>query len=45
MIPLDLTDNVTMLHEFLFDVEDYTPSEQVQEYSEKIKSDTAAYVR
>ena len=45
VIPLDLTDNVTMLHEFLFDVEDYTPSEQVQEYSEKIKSDTAAYVR
>ena len=45
VIPLDLTDNVTILHEFLFDVEDYTPSEQVQEYSEKIKSDTAAYVR
>ena len=45
VVPLDLTDNVAMLHEFLFGVEDYTPSQQVQEYSEKIKSDTAAYVR
>lgn len=45
VVPLDLTDNVTMLHEFLFGVENYAPSEQVQEYSEKIKSDTAAYVR
>ena len=45
VVPLDLTDNVTMLHEFLFGVENYAPSEQVQEYSEKIKSDTAPYVR
>ena len=45
VVPLDLTDNVAMLHEFLFGVENYAPSEQVQEYSEKIKSDTAAYVR
>lgn len=42
VIPLDLTENVKMLHEFLFGVTDYTPSEQVQEYSEKIKSDTAS---
>ncbi len=45
VVPLDLKDNVKLLHEFLFDVKDYEPSAQVQEYSQKVKSDTAAYVK
>lgn len=44
VIPVDLTENVSWLHEFLFDDENYTPSVQVQEYSEKIKSDTSGYI-
>ena len=40
VIPVDLQSNVIRLHEFLFDQEDYTPSEQVKAYSAKISSDT-----
>lgn len=43
VVPLDLKDNVILLHEFLFDEVDYEPSTQVLECSEKIKSDTAGY--
>lgn len=44
VVPLSLTDNVQWLHEFLFDDTGYTPSDAVQEYSEKIKADTSKYV-
>lgn len=40
VIPVDLATNVTLLHEFLFGDESYTPSPEVQEYSAKIHSDT-----
>lgn len=43
VIPVDLTENVKMLHEFLFDAADYVPSEQVQQCSQKISSDTGVY--
>ncbi len=44
VIPLDLTDNVKWLHEFLFDDPNYTPSDAVQKYSRQIESDTSPYV-
>lgn len=41
VIPVDLETNVMILHQFLFgDVGDYKPSEAVQSYSEKIRSDS-----
>lgn len=43
VVPLDLVDNVKLLHEYLFGETDYQPSAQVLECSEKIKSDTAGY--
>lgn len=43
VVPLDLSANVSMLHQFFFGVEGYVPSSQVQEYSNKIKSDTSQY--
>ncbi len=45
VVPLDLTENVKWLHKFLFQDDAYVPSEQVQEYSEKIKSDTSGYIK
>ncbi len=45
VVPMDLTANVTKLHEILFGVTDYQPSETVQEYSEQIRQDTAGYLR
>lgn len=44
VVPISLSDNVTWLHSFLFEDEAYTASEAVQEYSEKIKSDTSGYL-
>lgn len=44
VVPKDLTDNVAWLHKFLFGDGDYVPSEQVQSYSDIIKSDTSKYV-
>ncbi len=44
VIPMDLESNVQWLHEFLFDKTDYKVSDKVKEYSNKIKSDTAAYL-
>lgn len=40
VIPVDLKANVTKLHSFLFESEEYVMSEQVQEYSQKISADT-----
>ncbi|HJC56270.1 MAG TPA: LCP family protein [Candidatus Eisenbergiella intestinipullorum] len=40
VIPVDLETNVIKLHNFLFEQEEYTPSEQVKSYSAKISSDT-----
>lgn len=40
VIPNNLAQNVVMLHEFLFDETDYTVSKEVQNYSDKIASDT-----
>lgn len=38
VFPINLADNVTKLHEFLFDETGYTPSKTVQEYSDYIES-------
>lgn len=38
VFPINLADNVTKLHEFLFDETGYVPSTTVQEYSEYIDS-------
>ena len=43
VIPVYLAENVKMLHEFLFDAADYVPSEQVQQCSQQISSDTGVY--
>ncbi len=45
VIPMDLTANVTKLHEILFGTVDYEPSETVREYSRQIQQDTAQYLR
>lgn len=44
VIPKDLTTNVTMLHKFFFDVDDYDPSDKVKECSNKVASDTNPYL-
>ncbi|MCM1063955.1 MAG: LCP family protein [Eubacterium sp.] len=44
VIPLDLESNVVWLHQFLFDDADYTVTDSVREYSQKIASETAAYI-
>lgn len=40
VIPNNLAENVTLLHEFLFNESGYTVSKEVQSYSNKIASDT-----
>ena len=45
VVPVSLADNVQWLHEFLFDDAGYTPSDAVQQYSEKVKADTSPYVK
>lgn len=40
VVPIDLTRNVSLLHEFLFDESDYTPTDTVKQCSQKIASDT-----
>ena len=40
VIPNDLSQNVVLLHQFLFDDMKYTVSDQVQQYSNKVSSDT-----
>ena len=44
VIPVDLEKNVQWLHKFLFDAEDYEPSNAVREYSVKIYKDVAPYM-
>ena len=43
VVPKSLSDNVAWLHEFLFNDTSYTPSSAVQQYSDKIVSDTSGY--
>lgn len=43
IVPNNLADNVTWLHEFLFDESGYMPSNEVQEYSEHITEATSKY--
>ena len=45
VIPTSLEDNVVWLHQFLFDDQEYTVTDSVKEYSQKIKSDTSAYLQ
>jgi LCP family protein required for cell wall assembly len=40
VVPVDLTKNVSLLHEFLFDEADYEPTETVKKCSQKIVSDS-----
>lgn len=40
VVPIDLTKNVTLLHEFLFDENGYEPTDTVKQCSKKIASDT-----
>lgn len=40
VVPVDLEQNVILLHEFMFGDEDYVPSETVKKCSKKIASDT-----
>ncbi len=40
VVPVDLEQNVILLHQFLFGDEDYVPSETVKKCSKKIASDT-----
>lgn len=44
VIPVNLESNVVWLHQFLFDDDNYSPSDTVIEYSAKIYSDTSAYI-
>lgn len=44
VVPVSLEDNVSWLHEFLFEDEAYTPSMAVQEYSAKVEADTSGYI-
>lgn len=44
VVPTNLAENVSELHEFLFGVEDYQPSATVQECSDHIYADTAPYI-
>lgn len=43
VVPIDLADNVSWLHEMLFDESGYVPSKEVQEYSKMIESETGHY--
>ncbi|MDE6984210.1 MAG: LCP family protein, partial [Lachnospiraceae bacterium] len=40
VVPIDLTKNVTLLHEFLFDESGYTPTETVKRCSQRIAEET-----
>lgn len=44
VVPMDLESNVVWLHRFLFEDEDYSPSEAVKKYDAQIESDTSKYV-
>jgi hypothetical protein len=40
VVPVDLKQNVILLHEFLFEDQEYTPSTTVDKCSQRIASDT-----
>ncbi len=44
VVPVNLADNVTWLHKFFFDDEEYTPSTTVDSYSQQVYADTSPYV-
>ena len=44
VVAVDLESNVKWLHQFLFEDSEYTVSEDVKKYSDKIKSDTSSYL-
>lgn len=44
VIPMDLEANVVWLHQFLFEDENYTVTDNVREYNEQIKADTEKYI-
>jgi len=43
VIPIDMEKNVVQLHKYMFETENYTPSETVVKISDKIKNDTGIY--
>lgn len=44
VVPYDLEENVIQLHQFLYNDEEYEPSETVKQYNEEIRLQTAEYV-
>lgn len=44
VIPMDLTTNVELLHEYLYPEVEYSPSPEVLQYSQQIEADTSPYV-
>lgn len=44
VIPMDLESNVVWLHQFLFEDETYTVTDNVKTYGQKIKADTTPYI-
>ena len=44
VVPYDLEENVIQLHRFLYNDEDYVPSETVKQYNEEIRLQTEEYV-
>lgn len=44
VIPMNLEENVVWLHQFLFEDEEYSVTDSVVEYSNKVNKDTAQYV-
>ncbi len=45
VIPTDLSENVTWLHEFLFEDKEYVPGKNVITFSTQIEADTSDYIR
>ena len=43
VIPIDMEKNVSQLHKYLFNVDNYQPSETVGKISDRIKNDTGVY--
>ena len=43
MIPINLAENVSQLHSYLYGSEGYTPSDVVQEISDQISYTTGIY--
>lgn len=45
LVPADLSTNVSALHEFLFDTENYIPTQSVQNISAKIQAETGIWAQ